>query len=71
MAGIRLGARCGEGVRGGLDNDYEDGDRARGSGYQGWLNTQVPTLTLAGRFADGIHCQVTGLQAHLSRVRLG
>ncbi len=28
-------------------------------GYEGWLNTQVPTLTLSGTFTDGIHFQVT------------
>ena len=29
------------------------------AGYEGWLNTQVPTLTLSGTFTDGIHFQVT------------
>jgi hypothetical protein len=29
------------------------------AGYEGWLNTQVPTLTVSGTITDGIHFQVT------------
>lgn len=29
------------------------------AGYEGWINSQVPTLTVSGTITDGIHFQVT------------
>jgi hypothetical protein len=35
------------------------------AGYEGWINTQVPTLTLSGTITDGIHLQVTNFRLAL------